>query len=189
MANQNALHYVDNKQFTTAIVAYVSALKQSRKDNIEEPPISEYIGACFLKIAEGLSHKPNFISYTYREEMVMDAVENCLKAIANYDIDVKTRTGKPNPFAYFTQICFYAFLRRIAKEKKQQDIKALYMEYAGIDSFANFDDLDNKGQGIVERVRNRANQIHDRDLKIKQFGRSMKKKKTTLVSTIDAFIQ
>ena len=85
----------------------------------------------FLKIAEGLSHKANFVRYTYREEMVMDAVENCLKAIENYNLETATRTGKPNAFAYFTQISWYAFLRRIQKEKKQQDIKIKYLTESG----------------------------------------------------------
>ena len=53
----------------------------------------------------------------------MDAVENCLKAIYNYNLEHATRTGKPNAFAYFTQIIWYAFLRRIQKEKKQTYIK------------------------------------------------------------------
>ena len=80
-----------------------------------------------------MSHKANFVRYTYREEMVMDAVENCLKAIENYNIDKATRTGKPNAFAYFTQIAWYAFLRRIEKEKKQQDIKMKYLSESGLE--------------------------------------------------------
>ncbi len=102
-------HYVNNKEFSQAVVDYVTAVRIARDAYKDEPIIPNYIGECFLKIAEGLSHKPNFISYTYREEMVMDAVENCIKAIMNYDINKATRTGLPNAFAYFTQISYYAF--------------------------------------------------------------------------------
>jgi hypothetical protein len=101
---------------------------EAKASNQTVPIVPNYIAECFLRISEGLSHKSNFIRYTYREEMVMDAVENCLKAIHNYDLSTATRTGRPNAFAYFTQISWYAFLRRIAKEKKQQDIKLSYLE-------------------------------------------------------------
>ena len=123
MSQKESIHYVNNAEFSTAVVEYVHNLNNARRTGNPLPIIPDYIARCFLKIAEGLSHKANFIRYTYREEMVMDAVENCLKAIDNYDLDVATRTGKPNAFAYFTQIAWYAFLRRIQKEKKQQDIK------------------------------------------------------------------
>ena len=106
-------HYVNNKEFSQAVVDYVNSVNEAREQDKSEPNVTEYIGSCFLKIAEGLSHKPNFFSYTYREEMVMDAVENCIKAIMNYDVQKATRTGLPNAFAYFTQISYYAFLRRI----------------------------------------------------------------------------
>ena len=125
---QDKPHYVNNKEFSLAVVDYCNRLQKAQKQKSKKiPVIDNYIAECFLKIAEGLSHKSNFIRYTYREEMVMDAVENCLKAIKNYDIETATRTGTPNAFAYFTQIAWYAFLRRIDKEKKQQDIKLKYM--------------------------------------------------------------
>ena len=123
MAKKKSIHYVNNAEFSQAVVDYCRELSESKSKELELPLVPDYIAQCFLKIAEGLSHKSNFIRYTYREEMVMDAVENCLKAINNYDIEAATRTGKPNAFAYFTQISWYAFLRRIAKEKKQQEIK------------------------------------------------------------------
>jgi hypothetical protein len=102
-------HYVNNKQFSQSVVDYVMSVNEAREKMQDEPRITEYIGSCFLKIAEGLSHKPNFVGYTYREEMVMDAVENCIKAIMNYDVKKATRTGLPNAFAYFTQITFRVF--------------------------------------------------------------------------------
>ena len=169
-------HYVNNKQFSGSVVDYVNSANEARDKGEEEPIITEYIGSCFLKIAEGLSHKPNFSGYTYREEMVMDAVENCIKAIMNYDVKKATRTGLPNAFAYFTQITYYAFLRRIAKEKKHQDIKELYMEHAGADGFMHSSGYVD-AEGIVDRVRFKSQLIRDRDSAIKNFGKSLKKKK------------
>lgn len=153
-------HYVNNKEFSQSVVDYVNSVNEAREKNEEEPTITEYIGSCFLKIAEGLSHKPNFYSYTYREEMVMDAVENCIKAIMNYNVEKATRTGLPNAFAYFTQISYYAFLRRIAKEKKQQEIKERYIDYAGAEAFADFDNHANS-DSMVEAVRFKSQQNRD----------------------------
>ena len=124
-------HYVKNSDFSQAVVEYCKTVIEAKETDDPLPVVTDYIASCFLKIAEGLSHKSNFIRYTYREEMVMDAVENCLKAIENYNINATTRTGKPNAFAYFTQIIYYAFLRRIQKEKKQVDIKNKMIERSG----------------------------------------------------------
>jgi len=121
-------NYINNKQFSEAVFIYVKECNECDKNKETRPVVPNYIAMGFQQIAEGLSHKPNFISYSYRDEMVMDAIENCLKAIRNYNIEAATRTGNPNAFAYFTQISYYAFLRRIAKEKKQQEIKESYFE-------------------------------------------------------------
>jgi hypothetical protein len=166
-------HYVNNKEFSQAVVDYVNSANDARDKGESEPTIPNYIGECFLKISEGLSHKPNFISYTYREEMVMDAVENCIKAIMNYDITKATRTGLPNAFAYFTQISYYAFLRRIAKEKRQQDIKELYIDYAGAEAFMDTGEYGDS-DSIVERIRYKSAAIRDRDNKIKEFGKKIR---------------
>ena len=135
MAKRQNAHYVNNADFSLAVVDYVKKAGEAKSKKEEVPKVTDYIATCFLKIAEGLSHKANFIRYTYREEMVMDAVENCLKAISNYNLEAATRTGKPNAFAYFTQITWFAFLRRIAKEKKQQEIKLKYLTQSGIENF------------------------------------------------------
>lgn len=121
-------NYINNKEFSEAVFSYVKECNECKEKNITVPVVPNYIALGFKQIAEGLSHRPNFISYSYRDEMVMDAIENCLRAIRNYNIEAATRTGKPNAFAYFTQITYYAFLRRIAKEKKQQEIKDSYFE-------------------------------------------------------------
>ena len=186
MARRAKEHYVNNKEFSHAVVDYVNSVNEARAKDKTEPKITNYIGSCFLKIAEGLSHKPNFFSYTYREEMVMDAVENCIKAIMNYDIEKATRTGLPNAFAYFTQISYYAFLRRIAKEKKQQDIKERYIDYAGADAFADFDG-DCDSEYIVDQVRQKSQHIRDRDNAIKEFGKQEKKKQRAKRKVVDSF--
>lgn len=134
MSDKN-LHYVNNTEFSQAVVEYVKTVRKAEERGKETPVVTDYIADCFMKIATGLSYKSNFSRYTYRDEMVMDAVENCLRAIRNYDIEAATRTGKPNAFAYFTQISWFAFLRRIAKEKKQYDIKMKYIIESGIEEF------------------------------------------------------
>lgn len=121
-------NYINNKEFSQAVFSYVEECNECKKNGKEVPIVPKYVALGFQQIAEGLSHRPNFISYSYRDEMVMDAVENCLRAIRNYNIEAATRTGNPNAFAYFTQIAYYAFLRRISKEKKQQEIKDSYFE-------------------------------------------------------------
>jgi hypothetical protein len=182
-------HYVNNKQFSQSVVDYVTSVNEARKKMVDEPRITEYIGTCFLKIAEGLSHKPNFVGYTYREEMVMDAVENSIKAIMNYDVKKATRTGLPNAFAYFTQITYFAFLRRIAKEKKQQDIKEKYIDHAGASAFMDIGDHPDPN-GIVDRVRYKSQRIRERDDKIKEYGKELKKKraKKKIIGGLDKFL-
>lgn len=158
---ENDTHYVNNSDFSGAVVDYVIEAHRYKEKNKEVPNIPEYIGDCFMRIAEGLSHKPNFCGYTYRDEMVMDAVENCIKAIHNYDINKATRTGKPNAFGYFTQICFYAFLRRIAKEKRQQEIKENYIQKCGYNDLVN-NEAEHDGSSMMEKMRlNRENYMGD----------------------------
>jgi len=147
--------YVNNKEFSAAVIEYVHGVNLDKLEGREPKIITNYIGECFLKIANGLSRSGNFINYSYREDMVMDAVENCVQRIMNYDITKPTRTGAPNAFSYFTQISWYAFLRRIAKEKKQDDIRHLLIEKGGIGNFALFDDDDMSGEGVVEKMRQR----------------------------------
>jgi hypothetical protein len=111
-------HYVNNADFLAAIVEMRAKKKEAEEKGLPKPIVSNYIGECILKIATHLSYKPNFINYSYREEMISDGIENSLQYIDNFDPD-----KSKNPFAYFTQIIYYAFLRRIAKEKKQSYIK------------------------------------------------------------------
>ena len=112
------VHYVDNKKFLSAMIDFKELYNIAEKNKEEYPPVSNYIGECFLKIATHLSYRPNFINYTYRDDMISDGIENCLQYVHNFNPEKSN-----NPFAYFTQIIYYAFLRRIAKEKKQTHVK------------------------------------------------------------------
>jgi len=176
-----SIHYVNNAEFSSAVVDYVKKLQEAKKTQKNLPIVPNYIAQCFLRIAEGLSHKSNFVRYTYREEMVMDAVENCLKAVENYNIEAATRTGNPNAFAYFTQITWYAFLRRIAKEKKQQEIKLKYLAKSGIENFMvneHGDDMSNQVVGaFVDTLRSRIEKVKHVDLEIKELVKEEKKKR------------
>jgi len=112
-------HYVDNKKFLVAMVEYREKVQKAEDKKRTKPVVTNYIGECFLKIANHLSYRPNFINYTYRDDMISDGIENCLQYMRNFNPEKSN-----NPFAYFTQIIYYAFIRRIQKEKKQQDVKA-----------------------------------------------------------------
>ena len=172
-------HYVNNKKFSEAVMDYAISCREAKEKNKTVPKVTDYIARCFIKIAEGLSHRPNFVRYTYREEMVMDAVENCLRAIGNYNIETATRTGKPNAFSYFTQICYFAFIRRITKEKRQQDIKFKFIEKMGIEDFVAMG-MDEEGAeetaAYVDTLRQRISQVRQKDTAIKEFAKEEKKK-------------
>ena len=180
-------HYVNNAQFSTSVVDYVKTVRKAKKANKKIPIVPDYIAECFLKIAEGLSHKSNFVRYTYREEMVMDAVENCLKAIENYNIEAATRTGKPNAFAYFTQISWYAFLRRIEREKKQQDIKLRYINHSGIENFLDNELADGQSasvaQAFVDQLRIRIDEVKEKDAEWKEIVKKERKKRVPKVDS------
>ena len=186
---RKSIHYVNNADFSQAVVDYVTEVRQAKQSNAVLPIVPDYIAQCFLRIAEGLSHKSNFIRYTYREEMVMDAVENCLKAIENYNLEAATRTGKPNAFAYFTQITWYAFLRRIAKEKKQQDIKLKYLTKSGIENFIDNELGDDMSQQVVgafvDTLRDRIEKVKHTDSIIKEEVVKEKKKRKSVKADSD----
>ena len=123
-------HYVDNAKFLEAMREYKKSVNRAKRSKEDKPPVTNYIGECFLKIANHLSYRPNFINYTFRDDMIADGIENCLQYLDNFD-PVKSK----NPFAYFTQIIYYAFIRRIQKEKKQITIKQRMIQEA------NYDDM------------------------------------------------
>ena len=157
-------HYVDNKRFLQAMIDYRKMVNRAKKDKKEKPPVTDYIGECFLKIANHLSYRPNFINYTFRDDMISDGIENCLQYLDNFN-----PTKSNNPFAYFTQIIYYAFVRRIQKEKKQTIIKQRLI----VDS--NYDDMtlqpgedrEFKNQ-FTEFVKKNMVGVAEEDLKIKK---------------------
>ena len=124
-------HYVNNKEFLQAMIEWNDRCKIAKEKGETQPPITNYIGECFLKIANHLSYRPNFINYTYREEMISDGIENCLQYVHNFNPE-----KSDNPFAYFTQIIYYAFLRRIQKEKKQSHVKNKIIEKSSTEFYS-----------------------------------------------------
>jgi len=134
--------YINNQDFLNALVDYKEKVKASKDLNATKPRIPNYIGECFLKIANNLAKRPNFYSYTYKDEMISDAIENCLMYFENFDPNKSS-----NPFAYFTQICWYAFIRRIDKEKKQQ-----YIKYKATESFGILDEEELRELGDDTRL-------------------------------------
>ena len=187
-------HYVNNKQFTQAVVDYANETKAAREAGDSDPMVPNYIAECLLKMNEGLSHKSNFVRYTYREEMVMDGVENCLKALANFDASAATRGGNPNAFGYFTQISWFAFLRRIAKEKKQNDVRLKFIAESGMDEFMIDPDEDPEVakavQSFVDNLRRRIDDVKEKDQKVKDFKKKkMSNKRKSSDSDLTEFTQ
>ena len=128
-------HYVNNKEFLEALVVFKAKCLAAKEAGEQRPQISNYIGECFLKIATHLSYKPNFVNYMFREDMICDGIENCVQYIENFNPE-----KSKNPFAYFTQIIYYAFLRRIQKEKRQLEIKNKILDKSGYEVAFHTDD-------------------------------------------------
>jgi hypothetical protein len=126
-------HYVNNKEFLAALIKYREDIEIAQIKGKPKPRITNYLGECFLKIATHLSFKPNFVNYMFKEDMISDGIENCVQYIHNFNPQ-----KSQNPFAYFTQIIHYAFLRRIQREKRQLEIKNKILERTGFDQV--FDD-------------------------------------------------
>ena len=122
-------HYVDNKKFLEAMTEFRIKVLDAEEKGKKRPMVTNYIGECFLKIANHLSYRPNFINYTFRDDMISDGIENCLQYMDNFNPE-----KSKNPFAYFTQIIYYAFIRRIQKEKKQIQIKSKLIANAGVEN-------------------------------------------------------
>lgn len=142
MAKLKTENYVNNKEFLEALLKYKKSVNEAKQNDLSRPRIPNYIGECFLKIATHLSYKPNFVNYPFREDMISDGIENCVQYIDNFDPE-----KSKNPFAYFTQIIWFAFLRRISKEKKQLDIKNKLLEKSGYDEVMH---TDNYGSDMLD---------------------------------------
>ena len=123
---KRSVHYVNNKEFLAALIAYKKDVAEAEELGKDKPRITNYLGECFLKIATHLSFKPNFVNYIFKDDMISDGIENCVQYIHNFNPE-----KSQNPFAYFTQIIHYAFLRRIQREKRQLEIKNKILEKSG----------------------------------------------------------
>ena len=132
---KNTEYYVNNKELLEAMTSYRERVIYAKEHDKPKPRVSNYVGDCFLKIATHLSYKPNFVNYPFREDMICDGIENCLQYIDNFDPE-----KSKNPFAYFTQIIYYAFLRRIQKEKKQLEIIQKILDHSDASTVMQIDD-------------------------------------------------
>ena len=156
MAKKKSEHYVNNKELLEALINYRAEVAVAKAKDLPKPRISNYLGECFVKIATHLSYKPNFVNYMFREDMISDGIENCVQYIHNFNPEKST-----NPFAYFTQIIHYAFLRRIQKEKKQMEIREKIIEKSGYDEVMHVDDTYGNSSdynSIKEAVQTKMNQ-------------------------------
>lgn len=135
MTRKKSEHYVNNKELLEALIEYRAKVEHAKLNDLPKPKITNYLGECFLKIATHLSYKPNFVNYMFREDMISDGIENCVQYIHNFDPE-----KSKNPFAYFTQIIHYAFIRRITKEKRQLEIKSKIIEKTGYDEVMMVDE-------------------------------------------------
>ena len=175
---KKAEHYVNNKEFTQAVSEFNQKVKLAESKGKTPPRMTEYIGECIYKIATRLSTRPNFINYTYRDEMICDAIENCIQYIGNFNVEKSN-----NAFAYITQICYYAFLRRIQKEKKQVFIKQQMTMDITADTFDTIDgDTSGMSNTNVEWMQENMTQVQYEP-------RKSKRKKATTTKGLDKFTE
>ena len=175
MVKKKSVHYVDNKKFLLAMVEWKDKCKDYEDDDDYTPPLTNYIGECFLKIATHLSYRPNFINYSYRDEMISDGIQNCLQYAYNFDPEKSN-----NPFAYFTQIIYYAFLRRIQAEKKQVHVRNKMIEkqsYVPFITMAGDDTVYSIDETFINSL------LPDEDVY------KPKKKETTLAKGLEVFME
>jgi|TARA_Y100000004_G_scaffold196576_1_gene267031 DNA-directed RNA polymerase specialized sigma24 family protein len=137
----NSSHYINNKEFLEAMTVFRKERIEAEDSGEERPQVPNYIGECFVKIANHLAYKANFVNYTFRDEMILDGIENCLTYMDNFDPE-----KSKNPFAYFTQITYYAFIRRIQKEKRHMETKFKYIQSLDIEQLLE------EGEGSTEYV-------------------------------------
>jgi len=186
MSKTPSNHYIDNKEFYAAMIEWKKVVIEAEESGEPKPPVTDYIGECFLQIAEHLSYRPNFINYPYRDEMVGDGIENCLMYAHNFDPE-----KSKNPFSYFTQIIYYAFLRRIEKEKKQSYVKYKAMEQLDDGTIKNWYTKNYFESGpedmSVQEMLHKHFQLNDQDIeKFTPKKKKKKKKKSDSTSLEDA---
>ena len=176
-------HYVDNKLFLEAMKEYRKSCNKAKREKQNKPPVTDYIGSCFLKIANHLSYRPNFINYTFRDDMISDGIENCLQYLDNFN-----PAKSNNPFAYFTQIIYYAFVRRIQKEKKQVTIKNRLI------TESNYDDMTLQ-PGEDKEFKNQFTEFLKKNMPVEEqqkiaddLAKKKKKRKKKKKSSLDYFL-
>jgi len=147
-------HYVDNKKFLAALIEYKKSIDAAKAEGKGIPQVPKYIGECFIKIATHLSYKSNFINYTFKDDMISDGIENCLTAAAKFDPEKSS-----NPFAYYTQIIYFAFIRRIQKEKKHQATKYKIIENLDMDAIMQGSDDTEAGRQLIDYLKKQLDNI------------------------------
>lgn len=180
MTRRKPNHYIDNKQMFEAMKAYKQSVVEAEECGDPKPTIPRYLGQCMLMIAQRLSHKPNFINYSYREEMISDGVENCICYIDNFD-----PSKSDNPFAYFTQITYFAFLRRIQKEKKQ-----LYIKHKALENSYVFNELVEMSDNVDENFNPSYITLDNENTAefVKNFEANLESKKIKRKKGLDKFV-
>lgn len=175
-----ANHYINNEEFLNALLEHRENVQKAKAQGTEPPQISNYLGECFIKIARHLSYKSNFINYSYKDEMISDAIENCLAVVNNFD-PAKSK----NPFAYFTQITYFAFIRRIQKEKKQLQTKYRYIDQLDISEILTQEQDNPEFQNqFMEFLRSQTDQ-YEYEKVVGPVTKAAQKKKQKEESTID----
>ena len=198
-------NYINNKDFSSAIIAYgrevarikaeIAQAEFERRNHIPElPRVPDFIAMCFMKIANGLACRENFSGYSYIDDMVGDAIENCLQAVEKFNPDAVTRSGNPNAFAYFTQIAWWAFLRRIQKEQRQYNTKLKYMTDASTEHYVDMDVTDQQQYGIMlshfENLRSDIDELKDYDKAVAEYAIAERKMgKSRRISLADSNLE
>ena len=176
---QKSSHYVENKKFLQALIEYRQSVDEASAKGEEPPIVSKYIGECFIKIATHLSYKSNFINYTFKDDMISDGIENCLTAVAKFD-----PAKSSNPFAYYTQVIYFAFIRRIQKEKKQQATKYKLMENMDIDALISQEQDGEFGTQFLDYLRRQMDTV-DIEKRVMNIPKKAKKVQDDIENPLD----
>jgi hypothetical protein len=176
---QKSSHYVDNKKFLQALIEYRQSEDEASAKGEDPPIVSKYIGECFIKIATHLSYKSNFINYTFKDDMISDGIENCLTAVAKFD-----PAKSSNPFAYYTQVIYFAFIRRIQKEKKQQATKYKLMENMDIDALISQEQDGEFGSQFLDYLKRQMDTV-DIEKRIMNIPKKAKKVRDDIENPLD----
>lgn len=176
---QVSSHYVDNKKFLQALIDYRQLIVDAAAKGEETPIVSKYIGECFIKIATHLSYKSNFINYTFKDDMISDGIENCLTAVVKFD-----PAKSSNPFAYYTQVIYFAFIRRIQKEKKQQIVKYKLIDNMDIDALISQEQNGEFGAQFLDYLKRQMDNI-DIEKRVMNIPKKVKKVRDDIENPLD----